>query len=93
MHPALLAAGLTELAPFCTISATILVKEIEMRHDAKDMSREQRLSSEERKAALLKLRGYFAKVDAQRKPVSKAEEEEIITEALRSTRPNYRPIH
>jgi hypothetical protein len=52
-----------------------------------------RLSSEERREALLKLRGYFAKVDAQRRPVSESEEEEIINEALRSTRPNYRPIH
>ena len=52
-----------------------------------------RLSLEERKEALAKLRGYFAKVDAQRKPVSEAEEEEIINEALRSTRPNYRPTH
>jgi hypothetical protein len=52
-----------------------------------------RLSPEERREALLKLRGYFAKVDAQRKPVSESEEEEIINEALRSTRPGYRPIH
>jgi hypothetical protein len=52
-----------------------------------------RLSSEERAAALLKLRRYFAKVDARRKPVTAADEEETINEALRSTRPNYRPIH
>jgi hypothetical protein len=52
-----------------------------------------RLSTDERKEALEKLRRYFAKVDAQRKPVSDAEEEEIINEALRSTRPVYRPVH
>jgi hypothetical protein len=52
-----------------------------------------RLSSEERSEALANLRCYFAKVDAQRKPVSEAEEAEIINEALRSTRPNYRPLH
>jgi len=51
------------------------------------------LSPEERVRALEKLREYFAKVDAGRRPVSEAEEEEIINEALRSTRPNYRPIH
>jgi len=51
------------------------------------------LSPREREEALEKLRQYFAKVDAQRKPVSEAEEEEIINEALRSTRPNYRPIN
>ena len=51
------------------------------------------LSPEARNEALEKLRRYFAKVDAQRKPVSDEEEEEIINEALRSTRPNYRPGH
>lgn len=51
------------------------------------------LSPDERKEALEKLRRYFAKVDAQPKSVSEAEEEEIINDALRSTRPNYRPIH
>ncbi len=50
------------------------------------------LSPEDRKEALEKLRRYFAKVDAQRKPVSGWEEDEIINEALRSTRPNYRPV-
>jgi hypothetical protein len=47
------------------------------------------LSPQERKEAFEQLRRYFAKVDAQRAPVSDAEEEEIISEALRSTRPNY----
>ena len=51
------------------------------------------LSPDERKEAIQKLHQYFAKVDVQRKPVSEAEEEEIINEALRSTRPSYRPIH
>jgi hypothetical protein len=51
------------------------------------------LSSDKRKEALEGLRRYFAKVDAQRKPVSEVEEEEIINEALHSTRPNYRPVH
>ena len=52
-----------------------------------------RLSAEERKEALERLRRYFARVDARRKPVSDAEEAKIINEALRSTRPGYRPIH
>jgi hypothetical protein len=50
------------------------------------------LPAEERKVALESLRRYFAKVDAQRRPVSEGEEEEIINEALRSTRPKYRPV-
>ena len=37
------------------------------------------------------LRKYFAEVDASRKPVSEEEAEEIITEAMRSVRPGYRP--
>ena len=52
-----------------------------------------RLSSEERKEALASLQRYFAKVDAQRMPVTEAEEEEIINQALRSTSPNYKPVH
>jgi hypothetical protein len=52
-----------------------------------------RLSPQERKEAIERLRQYFAQVDAQRKPISDAEEEAIINEALRSVRPNYRPIH
>jgi hypothetical protein len=51
-----------------------------------------RLSPREREEAMEKLHQYFAKIDARRKPVSEAEEEEIINEALRSTRPNYRPV-
>jgi hypothetical protein len=50
------------------------------------------LSKEQRKAAAEELEMYFARMDAQRQPVSREEEEEIITEALRSTRANYRPI-
>jgi cytochrome P450 len=52
---------------------------------------ERELSAEERRAAVDRLDRYFAKVDAQRKPVSEAEAEAIIDEALRSTRPDYRP--
>ncbi len=51
------------------------------------------LTPEERKEAVKKLHQYFAKVDAQRKPVSAEEEEAIINEALRSVRRDYRPIH
>jgi hypothetical protein len=50
------------------------------------------LSPEQRRNAMEQLNGYFAKVDAGRKPVSVEEEEAIINEALRSARPNYRPI-
>jgi hypothetical protein len=37
------------------------------------------------------LRRYFAEVDASRPPVSEEEAEDIITEAMRSVRPGYRP--
>jgi len=37
------------------------------------------------------LRKHFAEVDARSKPVSEKEAEEIITEAMRSVRPGYRP--
>ena len=51
-----------------------------------------RLPMEEREKAIRRLQGCFAKIDAQRKTISDAEEEAIIDEALRSTRPNYRPV-
>jgi hypothetical protein len=50
-----------------------------------------RLNEDERKAAIEKLDLYFACVDAQRQPVSQEEECAIIDEALRLTRPGYRP--
>jgi hypothetical protein len=37
------------------------------------------------------LRKYFAEVDASRQPVSEEAAEDIITEAMRSVRPGYRP--
>jgi len=37
------------------------------------------------------LRKYFAEVDASRKPVSEEDADDIITEAMRSVRPGYRP--
>jgi hypothetical protein len=50
------------------------------------------LSPDERREALTKLEQYFARVDSKRRPVSEEEEEAILNEALRSTRPNYRPV-
>ena len=37
------------------------------------------------------LRKYFAEVDAARTPFSEEEAEDIVTEAMRSVRPGYRP--
>jgi hypothetical protein len=50
------------------------------------------LSPEQRIEALRRLDRYFAKVDAGRRPVTEEEEEAIVSEAMRSVRPNYRPI-
>ena len=50
------------------------------------------LSQEERMEALKRLDRYFAKVDAGRDFASEEEEESIIVEAIRSVRPNYRPV-
>jgi hypothetical protein len=50
------------------------------------------LSQEERTDALRRLDRYFDKVDERRKPVSQEEEEAIFLEAMRSVRPNYRPV-
>jgi hypothetical protein len=49
--------------------------------------------SDQRRAEVLRgLKAYFAEVDSQRQPVSPEEADAIIDEALRSTRPNYRPV-
>jgi len=51
-----------------------------------------RLTNDERTAAIEKLNRYFARVDANRQPVRADEEDAIINEALRSVRPDYRPV-
>lgn len=48
------------------------------------------ISDERRQEIAEELRKYFAEIDANRQPVSSAEADEIITEAMRSTRPHYR---
>jgi hypothetical protein len=53
----------------------------------------QGISPSRRREILDGLKAHFARVDAQRKPVSPEEADEIINEALRSVRPGYRPIH
>jgi hypothetical protein len=50
------------------------------------------LSHAQRQKVLAGLDAYFARIDAKRPPVSEAEADAIITAALRSTRPHYRPI-
>jgi hypothetical protein len=37
------------------------------------------------------LRQYFAEVDATRQPVTAREADDIVNEAMRSSRPGYRP--
>ena len=49
------------------------------------------LSDQRRKDLADELRKYFDEVDACRKPGSAEEAEEILTEAIRSARPGYRP--
>ena len=50
------------------------------------------LSDERRQELTAQLREYFAEVDAQRAPVSPPEADDLITEAMRSVRPGYRPL-
>jgi hypothetical protein len=46
---------------------------------------------ERRREIADELKKYFAEVDANRSPASPDEAEEVITEAIRSTRASYRP--
>jgi hypothetical protein len=50
------------------------------------------VTPERRAEVLAGLREYFATVDARRQPVPAHEADEIIDEALRSTRPGYRSV-
>jgi hypothetical protein len=49
------------------------------------------LSDRRRREQTAELRKYFSDVDARRQPGSPEEAEEILTEAIRSSRPGYRP--
>ena len=49
------------------------------------------LTDERRQEQAAGLRKYFSEVDARRKPGSAEEAEEVMTEAIRSSRPGYRP--
>jgi hypothetical protein len=49
------------------------------------------LSDQRRKELVEELTKCFADVDGRRKPGPAEEAEEILTEAIRSTRPGYRP--
>jgi trans-2-enoyl-CoA reductase len=49
-------------------------------------------SDELREEVLEGLKAYFAKMDERRQSVSPREADAAIDEALRSTRPNYRPV-
>jgi hypothetical protein len=51
-----------------------------------------RLSPESRQAALERLNRYFERLDGNRRPMTDADEEAVITEALRSARPGFSPI-
>lgn len=50
------------------------------------------VTPERRAEILAALREHFAMADARRQPVSAQEADDILDEALRSTRPGYRPV-
>jgi hypothetical protein len=52
----------------------------------------RQLEPETRQQILDGLDKYFARIDARHQSASEAAADEIIDEALRSTRPDYRPI-
>ncbi len=50
------------------------------------------VSPDRRQATLVGIDQFFARIDSQRQPASAEEANAIIDEALRLTRPDYRPI-
>jgi hypothetical protein len=51
----------------------------------------QPVSNQRRQEIAEELRQFFAEVDAKRQPVSAKEADDIVNEAMRSSRPHYRP--
>lgn len=49
------------------------------------------LSGQQRQEQAAELRKYFSEVDARRRSGSPGQAEEILAEAIRSSRPGYRP--
>jgi hypothetical protein len=49
------------------------------------------ISDQRRQEIVGALRQYFAEVDAKHQPVSASEADDIVNEAMRSSRPGYRP--
>lgn len=49
------------------------------------------MSDQRRQEVVEALQQYFAEVDSRRQQVSAAEADEIINEAMRNSRPSYRP--
>lgn len=49
------------------------------------------ISAARRQEIVAGLNAFFAQVDAQRQPVATSETDDAIDEALRSSRPDYRP--
>ena len=49
------------------------------------------ISDQRRQEIVEALLQYFAEVDAKREPVSAEEADDIINEAMRNSRPDYRP--
>jgi len=49
-------------------------------------------SPDQQKASARDLRKHFAEIDAKSKDIPESEQDEIIDEAIRSVRPEYRPV-
>ncbi len=72
---------------------SILGRELRENEDISVRAIEPPDLTDERRSEVVKgLEEYFAKVDAQRQPVSPEEADAAIDEALRSVRPNYRSV-
>jgi hypothetical protein len=67
-------------------------EEVVVKSVRSDRIRPSTLTDDERERVRLEMRAYFEECDRRRAPVTEEEEEAIILEALRSTRPDYQPI-
>jgi hypothetical protein len=83
-----------ELSPEQRMAVEALISQLSEQDDVsvRRLSTSPAVSKARRREIPQNLQEYFAQVDEQRQPMSAADADSVLDEALRSTRPGYRPV-
>lgn len=83
-----------ELSPEQRMAVEALISQLSEQDDVsvRRLSTSPAVSTARRREIPQNLQEYFAQVDEQRQPMSAADADSVLDEALRSTRPGYRPV-